>query len=62
MKHLRHADIPQFRASGRDRLNRLSEFLDNVPAGTLTFTRSLTDVAVRSGWRPPTTRGFKRRG
>ena len=43
MKHLRHADIPQFRASGRDRLNRLSEFLDNVPAGTLTFTRWYAD-------------------
>ena len=43
MKHLRHADIPQFRASGRERLNRLSEFLDNVPAGTLTFTRWYAD-------------------
>jgi hypothetical protein len=39
MKQQRRADIPQFRASGRDRLNRLAEFLDNVPAGMLTFTR-----------------------
>lgn len=39
MKHQRRADIPNFRASGRDRLNRLADFLDNVPAGMLTFTR-----------------------
>ncbi len=39
MKHQRRADIPQFRASGRDRLIRLADFLDNVPAGMLTFTR-----------------------
>ena len=39
MKHLRRDDIPQFRASGRDRLNHLAEFLDSVPVGMLTFTR-----------------------
>ncbi len=39
MKHMRRADIPQFRASGRDRLIRLADFLDQVPAGMLTFTR-----------------------
>jgi len=39
MKQQRRADIPQFRASGRDRLNHLADFLDNVPAGMLTFTR-----------------------
>lgn len=39
MKHQRRADIPNFRASGRDRLIRLADFLDNVPAGMLTFTR-----------------------
>jgi len=39
MKHQRRADIPNFRASGRDRLIRLADFLDNVPAGVLTFTR-----------------------
>lgn len=39
MKQQRRADIPNFRASGRDRLIRLADFLDNVPAGMLTFTR-----------------------
>ena len=39
MKHMRRGDIPQFRASGCDRLNRLADFLDGVPAGMLTFTR-----------------------
>lgn len=39
MKQQRRADIQQFRASGRDRLIRLADFLDNVPAGMLTFTR-----------------------
>ena len=39
MKHLHRADIPQYRASGRDRLSHLAEFLDNVPVGMLTFTR-----------------------
>lgn len=39
MKQLRRADIPQFRASGRDRLARLADFLENMPAGMLTFTR-----------------------
>ena len=39
MKQQRRADIQQFRASGRDRLIRLADFLENVPAGMLTFTR-----------------------
>jgi hypothetical protein len=39
MKYQRRADIPNFRATGRDRLVRLTDFLDNVPAGMLTFTR-----------------------
>jgi len=39
MKHQSRAGIPQFRAPGRDRLIRLADFLDNVPAGMLTFTR-----------------------
>lgn len=39
MKHLRRDDIPQFRASGRDRLSRLADFLEGVPVGMLTFTR-----------------------
>lgn len=39
MKQMRRADIPHHRASGRDRLNRLADFLDSVPVGMLTFTR-----------------------
>ena len=39
MKHMHRADIPQYRASGRDRLNHLVDFLDHVPTGMLTFTR-----------------------
>jgi len=39
MKHMRRTDIPQFHASGRDRLARLAEFLENLPTGMLTFTR-----------------------
>jgi hypothetical protein len=39
MKQQRRADIPNFRASGRDRLIRLADFLENVPASMLTFTR-----------------------
>ncbi len=46
MKQMRRADIPQFRASGRDRLHHLAEFLDSVPVGMLTFTRWYGD---RSG-------------
>ncbi len=44
MKQMRRADIPQYRASGRDRLNRLAEFLDHVPVGMLTFTRWYGDT------------------
>jgi len=43
MKQQSRADIPNFRASGRDRLIRLADFLDNVPAGMLTFTRWYDD-------------------
>ncbi len=39
MKQLRRADIPQFRASGSERLARLASYLENVPPGMLTFTR-----------------------
>ena len=39
MKQLRRADIPQFRASGSERLTRLADFLESMPAGMLTFTR-----------------------
>ena len=46
MKNMRRADIPQYSASGRERLQHLAEFLDNVPYGMLTFTRWYGD---RSG-------------
>ncbi len=39
MKQMRRADVPQFRATGRERLTHLAEFLDSVPTGMLTFTR-----------------------
>ena len=39
MKQLRRADIPQFRATGGERLTRLADFLESMPAGMLTFTR-----------------------
>jgi hypothetical protein len=39
MKQMRRADIPQYRASGSDRLARLADYLENVPPGMLTFTR-----------------------
>ena len=39
MKHLRRDDIPQYRATGRDRLQHLADFLDKLPVGMLTFTR-----------------------
>lgn len=43
MKQMRRDDIPQFRASGRERLERLATFLENVPVGSLTFTRWYAD-------------------
>lgn len=44
MKQMRRADIPQYRASGRDRLGHLADFLDQVPVGMLTFTRWFGDA------------------
>jgi len=39
MKTMRRDDIPQYQATGRERLQHLAEFLDTVPYGMLTFTR-----------------------
>jgi hypothetical protein len=39
MQYISRADIPRYRASGRERLAHLAAFLDDVPAGMLTCTR-----------------------
>ncbi len=39
MKRLGRTDIPQYCASGHERMTRLADFLDSVPPGMLTFTR-----------------------
>lgn len=39
MQYTSRSEIPRYQASGAERLARLAAFLDDVPAGMLTFTR-----------------------
>ncbi len=39
MRYLAPGEIPQYEASGQERLDRLAAFLDTVQPGRLTFTR-----------------------